>query len=72
MLLEIAENMASWAPVVRNNWFIKFSIHGGNILIIFYSRFTHQTILRHFTSEPEAVNFINFIIDKDPTKPVEI
>jgi hypothetical protein len=62
----IINNLRSWNICERNGWFIKLSIHREvNILLIFTSTFTGQTIVRYFTDEDEAVNFINFIIEKD-------
>jgi len=62
----IANNIRSWEICERNGWFIKLSIHRGeNILLLFISRYTGQTIIRYFTCEDEAVNYINYIIEKD-------
>jgi hypothetical protein len=48
--------------VVRNGWWIKFSVYRDHfILLTFISRYTGQTILRYYTSEEEAVAYINFI-----------
>ena len=57
----------------RNDWFIKLSIHQDkNILLMFISRYTAQTIIRYFTSEDDAVNYINYVIDKDAGSMAEL
>jgi hypothetical protein len=58
----------SWHPVNRNGWWVKFSTYfGSNILLIFTSDTTGQTIIRYFASETLAVQFINYIINTDST-----
>jgi len=57
--------MKSWSPVNRNGWAIKFSTNDETILLIFFNLFTNQTVVRFFTDENEAVQFINFIISHD-------
>jgi hypothetical protein len=62
----ITNNLRSWSICERNGWLIKLSIHRNeNILLVFTSVYTGQTFVRYFTNEDEAVNFINFIIEKD-------
>lgn len=69
---EIANNTKFWSPVARDGWLIKFSVNlESNILILFVSQFTGQTIIRYFTHEDDAVKFINFICTKDPTTLLE-
>jgi hypothetical protein len=64
LYLDIRNNSKSFNPVVRNGWAIKFSVYREeNILLIFTSCFTTQTIVRYFTNEEEAVNCINFITE---------
>ena len=65
--LKFANLVNSWHPVNRNGWWIKFSTHSDNILLIFVSQYTAQTIVRYFSGEKLAVDFINFIINVDPT-----
>jgi len=60
-----ASKMKSWSPVNRNGWAIKFSTNDETILLIFFNLFTDQTVVRFFTDENEAVQFINFIISHD-------
>lgn len=62
----IAKHMQSWQPVARNNWVIKFSIYKSNILLLFTSSYTGQTIVRSFQNEDLAVEYINFIVAQDP------
>lgn len=62
----IAKNVQSWNPVKRNNWVIKFSIYKDNILLLFTSTYTGQTIIRAFQDEDLAVEYINFIVAQDP------
>jgi hypothetical protein len=58
----------SWHPVDRNGWWIKFSTYfGTNVLLVIVSTFTGQTIVRHFSNENSAVEFINYIINTNPT-----
>ena len=62
----IINNLRSWNICERNGWFIKLSIHREVIiLLIFTSIFTGQTIVRYFTDEDEAVDFINFVIERN-------
>lgn len=50
----------------RNGWYIKLSIYKDeNILLIFVSKYTAQTIIRYFNCEDEAVKFINFVIEQN-------
>jgi hypothetical protein len=68
---KIDSSMVSYLPVNRNGWFIKFSVYNGyNILLVFTSMFTGQTILRYYDNEDEAVKFINYIIECDPTEEI--
>lgn len=69
---EIANKTKFWQPVTRDGWIIKFSVNeNSNILTLFISQFTGQTIIRYFTHEDDAVKFINFICQKDPTTLLE-
>jgi lipopolysaccharide assembly outer membrane protein LptD (OstA) len=62
----IAKNLQSWQTVERNNWVIKFSIYKSNILLLFTSTYTGQTIVRSFLNEDLAVEYINFVVSQDP------
>jgi hypothetical protein len=67
LMLDIRSNSRSFSPVVRNGWAIKFSVYRvDNILLIFTSCFTGQTIVRYFIDEDKAVNFINYITEHNP------
>lgn len=57
-----------WNPVNRNGWWIKFSTYKGNILLLFTSSITGQTVVRFFADEDSAVKFINFIVDQSPER----
>ena len=60
--LDIEGKTKFWNSVVRNGWCIKFSVYRDHfILLTIISRYTGQTIIRYYTSEEEAVAFINFI-----------
>ena len=62
-------NCMSFMPVNRNGWWIKFSTsRDGNVLLLFTSAFTGQTVVRFFELEDEAVKFVNFITECDPTE----
>ena len=60
--LEIESKTKFWQSVVRNGWWIKFSVYRDHfILLMIISRYTGQTVIRYYTSEEEAVAYINFI-----------
>lgn len=68
-----ASKVMSFSPVNRNGWWIKFSVvNHSEILLIFTSMYTGQTILRYFNDEEKAVEFINYIIDFDPTEEINV
>ena len=70
---EIKNNLRSWHMCQRNDWLIKLSIHRDeNILLMFISRYTGQTIIRYFTCENDAVNYINYVIDKNAEDMVKL
>ena len=72
LMLDIRNNYRSFQLIIRNGWAIKFSIYGGeNILLIFTSTFTCQTIVRYFNNEDEAVDFINYITAQNPQEELE-
>lgn len=69
MSAEIMNHLRSWEVCERNGWFIKLSIHKDeNILLMFISKYTAQTIIRYFTCEDEAVEYINYVIDNNILK----
>ena len=72
LMQDIRSNHKSFHLIVRNGWAIKFSVYGGeNILLIFTSVFTGQTVVRYFGNEDEAVDFINFITAQNPQEEIE-
>lgn len=67
--LELASKSMSFHPVNRNGWWIKLStLRQGNVLLLFTSSFTGQTIVRYFMDEDEAVEFINFVTESDASE----
>ena len=65
---EIRSNTTYFQHVVRNGWIIKFSVFKStDILLMFVSKYTGQTIVRYFPEEDLAVRYINMIIAKDST-----
>lgn len=71
-MLDIRNNSRSFSPVVRNGWAIKFSVYReNNILLIFTSCFTGQTIVQYFTDEDAAVEFINFVCEQNPQETID-
>jgi hypothetical protein len=66
---EIEFHSKSWFPVNRNGWWIKFSTtFDTNILLVFTSKYTGQTLIRFFAEENDAVKFINYLIEQDSKK----
>jgi hypothetical protein len=73
LMLEIKAKSKSFSPVSRNGWAIKFSVYRNcNILLLFTSLHTGQTIVRYFTEEDDAVKYINFVTSKDPQEELSI
>jgi hypothetical protein len=65
--MDVAYRTQSWQPVDRNGWLIKFCIfNGDHIMLIFTSTYTTQTIIREFSDENNACEYINFVIELDP------
>ena len=72
LYMDIKNNYKSFQMIIRNGWAIKFSVYRGeNILLIFTSTFTCQTVVRYFTNEDEAVDFINYITAQNPQEELE-
>jgi len=65
-----AVKTVSWQPIIRNGWIVKFSVfdHGSSILLMFVSNQTGHTIIRNFSDEDDAVNFINYVVQLDPAE----
>lgn len=67
--LEIKSKTKFWSPVTRNGWWIKFSTFRENyILLTIISQYTAQTLIRYYTNEEDAVEFINFVTLCNPTE----
>ena len=72
LYMDIKNNYKSFQLIIRNGWAIKFSVYRGeNILLVFTSTFTCQTVVRYFTDEDEAVEFINYITAQNPMEEIE-
>lgn len=70
LMMDIANFSRSWEPVIRNSWIIKFSIYRGDILLMFISKHTGQTLVRFFTDEDAACQYINWVISQDSKKEI--
>jgi hypothetical protein len=71
-MLEIKNNSRSFSPIIRNGWGIKFSTYrNNNILLLFTSLHTGQTLVRYFTDEDSAVDFINYVIEHSPVELID-
>jgi hypothetical protein len=72
LYLDIKNNYKSFQLIIRNGWAIKFSVYRDeNILLVFTSTFTCQTVVRYFTNEDDAVDFINYITAQNPHEEIE-
>jgi hypothetical protein len=60
-------SLSSWSPVCRNGWWIKFSTISttNNILLLFVSGHTGQTIIKYFGNETDAVSYVSYVIEND-------
>ena len=65
---DIIRNIRSWHPVVKNDWWIKFSVYKDQVLLFVVSTMTGETIVRYFDDEDEACEFINWMLSQDSTK----
>jgi hypothetical protein len=65
---DIIRHIRSWHPVVREYWWIKFSNYKGNILLFVGSTLTGQLTTQYFTDENLACEYINWVLNQDPTK----
>jgi hypothetical protein len=68
--LDVKRHIQSWQPVIRNNWIIQFSVYKGNIMLMFTSVLTGQTLVRYFNDEDVACKFINFVLSKSPSNEI--
>jgi len=65
MKTKISKNLISFPLVLRGNWHIKASIYKGHVLVIANHVVIEQSIIRQFGNNDEAIEFINFIVEKD-------
>ena len=62
---DIIRNIRSWHPVVKNDWWIKFSVYKDQVLLFVVSTMTGETVVRYFNDEDEACVYINYILNQD-------
>jgi hypothetical protein len=62
---DIIRNIRSWHPVVKNDWWIKFSVYKDQVLLFVVSTMTGETVVRYFNDEDEACEYINYILSQD-------
>lgn len=68
---DLQSRITSYLPVNRGGWIVKFSVVDGyKILLLFTSMYTGQTIVRYYDNEDEAVKFINYVIECDPSEEI--
>jgi hypothetical protein len=70
--IDIVTMTRSWETVLRNDWLIKFSVYRGNVLLIFVSNITKQSVVKYFDDEDIACEYINKILSLDASKNNEI
>lgn len=64
MNIKISKNLITFPLVLRGEWNIKTSIYKSQVLVIANHVIANQMIIRYFNSKNEAVNFINFIVER--------
>jgi hypothetical protein len=70
--VDIIKELRTFHPVIRNYWWIKFSTYKNNVLLVIGSTLTGQVTITHYTDEDRACDFVNWVLDQDPSKPVRI
>jgi hypothetical protein len=70
--LEIQSQGITFAAINRNGWWIKLSMYKHYVLMVFVSAYTGQTVIRYYADENDAVEFINHIMNLDPTQSLEL
>lgn len=65
---DIIKNIKSWQPIIRNDWWIKFSFYKDRVLLFVVSTMTGETVVRYFNDEDEACVYINYILNQDAKK----
>lgn len=72
LLQDIKSSSRSFSPILRNGWAIKFSLYLDiNILLVFMSMHTGQTIIKYYDNERDAIKYINYVISKDAQETIE-
>ena len=72
LLQDIKSSSRSFSPIIRNGWAIKFSLYLDiNILLVFMSMHTGQTIIKYYDNERDAIKYINYVISKDAQETIE-
>ena len=72
LLQDIKSSSRSFSPIIRNGWAIKFSLYLDiNILLVFMSMHTGQTIIKYYDNENDAIKYINYVISKDAQETIE-
>lgn len=72
LLQDIKSSSRSFSPIIRNGWAIKFSLYLDiNILLMFMSMHTGQTIIKYYDNERDAIKYINYVISKDAQETIE-
>ena len=72
LLQDIKSSSRSFSPIIRNGWAIKFSLYLDiNILLVFVSTHTGQTIIKYYDNENDAIKYINYVISKDAQETIE-
>ena len=66
---DIIRNIRSWHPVVKNDWWIKFSVYIDQVLLFVVSTMTGETVVRYFNDEDEACEYINYILNQYANQP---
>jgi hypothetical protein len=65
---DIIKNIKSWQPIIRNDWWIKFSFYKDRVLLFVVSTMTGETVVRYFNDEDEACVYINYILNQNAKK----
>lgn len=66
MKAKISKNLVSLPPIRRGNWLIKISnFKDKQILVVANHLMYDNAIVKAFTDDNEAADFINFIAERD-------
>lgn len=66
MKTKISKNLVSFPNVRRGNWHVKVSIYKDEQLMVVANHLLLELcVVRYFDSNAEAIEFINFIVEKD-------